>query len=101
MIDVTKEDMFPFQKVPSWCEKHIGKRVHPSTAHRWRIRGVRGVKLESVLAGGARCTSHEAMLRFLKNSTAAADGEPLEVSSPVVDQREIEEAEKLLNQEGI
>ena len=35
------------------------------TLHRWRLRGVRGVKLETCLCGGLRMTSREAISRFL------------------------------------
>ena len=37
---------------------------HISTLHRWRLRGVRGVRLETTLVGGKRYTSIEALQRF-------------------------------------
>jgi hypothetical protein len=50
-----------------------GGPVHVSTIHRWRLRGVRGVKLEVLLRGGIRYTSSEALGRFYSAVTAAAD----------------------------
>ncbi len=43
-----------------------GGRRHPhvSTIYRWRLRGIRGVKLETFLIGGRRYTSVEAIERF-------------------------------------
>jgi hypothetical protein len=41
-----------------------GKRLHISTIHRWIAVGVRGVRLESIMVGGVRMTSVEALQRF-------------------------------------
>ena len=43
-----------------------GRRVHISTVYRWALRGVRGVVLETIMIGGRRCTSVEAMSRFFE-----------------------------------
>jgi len=74
MIDIVNEQMIPRSKIPAWCEKQLGNRVHPSTVHRWRLRGARGSKLETVLVGGRRYPSQEALLRFFDSVTAATDG---------------------------
>jgi hypothetical protein len=42
-----------------------GKRVHIATVWRWAKRGVRGHRLETTLVGGTRCTSRQAVQRFL------------------------------------
>jgi len=65
MIDVTSEQMIPFQKASS----HVPGRPHISTLHRWRSRGARGARLESLLIGGRRYTSVEAIQRFLAAGT--------------------------------
>ena len=74
MIDVQSESLIAFRNVPKWCQEKLGNRVSPSTVHRWRLRGVRGVTLESILVGGVRHTSVQALGRFFAASTAAADG---------------------------
>ena len=33
MIDIVNEQMIPLAKIPAWCEKQLGNRVHPSTVH--------------------------------------------------------------------
>jgi hypothetical protein len=52
-----------------------GGAVHVSTIHRWRLKGVRGVRLATFLRGGIRCTTDEAIERFFAATTAAADGQ--------------------------
>lgn len=59
----------------------LPRRPSISTLHRWRLRGVRGVLLETVLVGGRRCTSREALSRFIKKTTLAA--EPKRRTAPV------------------
>lgn len=81
-IDIAAETMIPIRQVPDWCEQHLGRRVHPSTVHRWRLRGARGIRLETILAGGARMTSAQALSRFFNATTAAADGQADSTISP-------------------
>jgi hypothetical protein len=42
-----------------------GKKPHISCLYRWTTTGCRGVVLESVMVGGTRCTSREALTRFI------------------------------------
>lgn len=70
-IDIQNEELIPFPDAPS----HIPGRPHIATVHRWRLSGARGVKLDSILVGGKRFTSIEAIERFIERTTAAADGE--------------------------
>ena len=101
MIDIQNETLIPFRDVPAWTKEHLGNRVHPSTIHRWRLRGARGVKLETILAGGTRYTSTEALSRFFAGSTAAADGETVTVTETVADSDAIREANAFLASEGV
>lgn len=41
-----------------------GKRIHYSTVYRWATKGARGRVLETILVGGIRYTSREALQRF-------------------------------------
>lgn len=41
-----------------------GRRVNVSTIHRWRLRGLRGCRLEAIRIGGRWVTSLEAAQRF-------------------------------------
>ena len=51
-----------------------GRGLHAATVWRWSLRGVRGVCLETVMIGGIRYTSREALERFIAATTSAAKG---------------------------
>jgi Protein of unknown function (DUF1580) len=68
------EALFP---VPAAVERATGQRPHPSSCHRWRLRGIRGVRLETLRLAGRRVTSVEAVRRFIDAITRATDGDVL------------------------
>lgn len=49
---------------------------------RWALEGMRGVRLETVIAGGRRCTSREALQRFISGLTEARDGRQVAKKKP-------------------
>ena len=61
----------------SEAAKIIPGRPHQSTIWRWAIRGVRGVKLETIQAGKRRFTTKEAIDQFLAELNTS-DAERLE-----------------------
>ena len=67
MIDRTRERLIPIGRVPEheqlWPD---GKAPHPETVARWARKGCRGVRLETVLVGGRRYSSAEAVDRFIR-----------------------------------
>lgn len=71
-----------------------GGAVHVSTIHRWRMKGCRGVRLETFLRGGIRHTTSEAIERFFAATTAAADGEAPPLLTPSQREQEISRAER-------
>jgi hypothetical protein len=97
MIDFTNEDLLLFVE----AARSLPGRPHISTLHRWRLRGVRGVRLESVLIGGRRYTSLQALELFFAATTAAADGEVAPVRTAKERKRAIERAENELLAAGI
>ena len=74
--------------------RHLPGRPNVSTIYRWLNSG----KLESVMIGGRRWTSTEAIARFVNRSTSGA-ATPSEVSGQR--KREIEKAEAKLKASGI
>lgn len=70
MIDIQNEPLLSLTKAAQT------DHVHVSTVHRWRLRGILGIKLETIRIGGKRMTSREALQRFHERVTTAADGEP-------------------------
>ena len=61
-IDASTEELIP---IATAAQLFPGKPVCIQTMHRWRLKGVRGVKLETLLIGGLRYTSKQAIERFI------------------------------------
>ncbi len=97
MVDLLAEKAIPISKAP----KHVPGRPHAATIWRWHQRGVRGVKLETFVAGGRRFTTEEAIERFIHRTTAAQDGTPVESVPCRKRQAAIEKAEAELEAAGI
>ena len=56
-----------------------GKRTHASTLHRWANKGLRGIRLTTVRAGGVVCTTESDLEEFFRqlsaNGATASDRE--------------------------
>jgi hypothetical protein len=72
VIDRTRERLIPIARVAEhglpWPE---GRAPHPETICRWARRGCRGVRLETVVLGGRRYSSLEAVERFFTRLSEA------------------------------
>ncbi|HUY36404.1 MAG TPA: DUF1580 domain-containing protein [Pirellulales bacterium] len=51
-------------------------KPHPATVWRWYRHGLRGQRLETIVVGGRRYTSREALARFVAATTLAREAEP-------------------------
>lgn len=78
MIDATCENLISLSKAKLPGNPHI------ATRWRWAGKGVRGVRLETIVVGGQRFTSVEAVSRFI-----AALNEPGSVPSPRIPAAEV------------
>ena len=84
------------------ASKLLPGNPHVATLWRWAQKGCRGAKLETVLVGGIRYTSREALDRFIVATTAAADGTPTPIiATPKQRQRQIDAAKRELAEAGI
>ena len=103
MIDVANENLVPLGQVPTIVpSSHPGKRLNIATVWRWATHGVRGVQLESILIGGARYTSREAVARFVDALNGTRDGAPAApVPTPARRQRQRERAARVCDAAGI
>jgi hypothetical protein len=95
MIDTLTEQLRLLIKASA----EIPGRPHISTIIRWWRRGVRGVRLETVVVGGRRFTSLEAITRFIARLSDLDAAQ----TPPVAQQRqkEVTKAEQRLDAEGI
>lgn len=79
----------------------IPGQPHRSTLHRWRTKGVRGTRLPTLLIGGRRYVSREALAWFFDHATAAADGMVADVETPRQRKRRHDAAEDQLRAAGV
>lgn len=109
-IDIRNEQTFSFAqatKLNIWPYRRNGKRPNSSTLWRWALHGIRGIRLETVMAGGVRVTSAEAIQRFFDRLTEHAEaGRPTVPASPsthltATRRKQIEAAKRTLDQAGI
>jgi hypothetical protein len=65
MIDVLREEVISLSAAARLTPRLREDRpVSPSTLWRWGVRGVKGVRLETIKVGGVTATSVEALERF-------------------------------------
>ena len=99
-FDLQKETPLTFKMAKGYCEKRYGKRPDQSTFWRWFAKGLRGIRLQTVLTGAVRITTEEALDRFFEAVNKAADrdlGIPPEPIAPVVRDRQIEASARRLH----
>ena len=68
-IDFEKDELLSIPDAP----KNIPGRPSPRTVRSWMNPGIRGVRLETILLGGRRWTSKQALKEFVDRVTMAAD----------------------------
>lgn len=94
-IDINSEDLIQFGEA---ARCFPGKPVAIQTLHRWRLHGVRGAKLETILIGGLRYTSKQAIDRFVE---AQNSGQPAAALTPSQRRRQSEAARRELESMGV
>ena len=72
-FNLFQEQLIPLVEAYKYLPYRNGKRTHYSTIFRWVSKGARGRVLESVLLGGMRYTSVEALQRFTSTAPAVVD----------------------------
>ena len=98
MIDVEAETLITFSDARTAFPGD--KRLSLATLHRWRLNGVRGNRLDTVLIGGLRYTSKEAIARFIAAQNAA-DVPATPVITPAQRTRQAEAAQAQLERMGV
>jgi hypothetical protein len=93
MIDHETEHLLSMTE----AAKLLPGRPNVATLWRWRTSGCRGHRLETLLFGGRRYTSREAIARFL----SAINGEPVRTETPRQRERAISRAENRAQELGV
>ena len=78
------EPVMTFTEAAGWFERRFGRRPNVATIWRWAVKGVRGVRLQTISLGRYRYTTEVALERFVDQTSSAS----LEtsVSSPASNQ---------------
>lgn len=77
MADILAEDVLTLAEAAKTLPcRRMGRPTHATTLLRWSTGGIRGVKLETIQIGSTRCTSREALHRFVDRVTEAAAKSP-------------------------
>lgn len=97
-IDTERETLVSFSDARSSFRD--GRRKSLATLHRYRLKGVRGVKLETVLIGGLRYTSREAIDRMIAAQNAV-DAPAVPVITPTQRRKQSEAARTELERIGV
>lgn len=96
MIDTVTENVVSI----SAAARLVPGRPSVRTVWRWTTHGCRGATLETLLIGGRRFTSTEAIARFL-HAINAPGAKRISPSTTAKRQREIEQAERELSEAGL
>jgi hypothetical protein len=91
VIDVAVENLVSLRDVPRCIPpRPNGKRLHVSAVYRWTLRGLKGIRLETVKIGGTTYTSREAIQRFSDLLTGTAPPQPSTRKATRTRERELE-----------
>ncbi len=81
MIVLAKETVVSFAEAAGFFpRRRQGKKPNIATLYRWSTNGCRGVVLETCQVGGTRCTSIEAIQRFV-DALSLPGGQPVRRAS--------------------
>lgn len=95
-IDVANETIITLGEA---CRAVPPKGVSTATMARWIQRGVKGARLATIVIGGRRFTSREAIARFIAEQNAGES--PTPAISPAQRTRQAKAAQKELAKAGI
>lgn len=77
MIDRETETLLTLQEAADSLPAIGGRKPHWRTVYGWHWKGLRGVRLETVVVAGRRLTSREAIDRFIQRTTADREPRPI------------------------
>ncbi|MCH7725651.1 MAG: DUF1580 domain-containing protein [Planctomycetes bacterium] len=76
-IDSFQDELIPLSHIA----RSLPNQPSPACLWRWHRRGVKGVRLETIVVGGRRYTTRAAWEEFVRRTTAEADRENADEST--------------------
>lgn len=61
-----------FTEAASWCDCRFGRRPNVATIWRWAVKGVRGVRLQTISLGRYRYTTAGALETFIDQTSSVS-----------------------------
>ena len=99
-FDILAEQVVSFSELARRLpRRRNGRPTHTATVHRWRQRGLKGIRLEAIRLGGSWATSLEAYRRFCEALTRLAD--PSVTAPPSTVRRDEDSVSRRLDELGI
>jgi len=65
----SSEPVLTFTEAAGWLERRFGRRPNVATIWRWAIKGLRGVRLQTISLGRYRYTTERAIERFIDQTS--------------------------------
>ena len=90
MQEIDKTRMVLLSKAAVLLPIRNEKKVHPSTLHRWRSKGVRGIRLVCNRVGNCWFTTQNAIEEFCGKLSATPESKPNPKVDPKLIDRELE-----------
>lgn len=90
MIDPSKDKLLSLKEI----SKNLPRCPSPACLWRWHKKGIRGIRLETILVGGRRYTTANAWSDFIEKTTLASDKK--DVFEPETE-RSVETKERLVD----
>jgi hypothetical protein len=90
MQEIDKNRMVLLSKAAVLLPIRNEKKVHPSTLHRWRSKGVRGIRLVCNRVGNCWFTTQNAIEEFCGKLSATLESKPNPKVDPKLIDRELE-----------
>ena len=97
MINHEAEEIVPIDE----SGKYFPSKPSRPTIHRWWLKGIRGVKLETIVCGHKRFTSKEAIARFIAAQNAGESPVPAPTVTAKQRNRQAEAAMETLSKAGV
>jgi hypothetical protein len=88
MADFFREELLSLAE----ASRVLPNRPHVSTLWRWSLRGIKGVRLKTLIVGGRRYTTAAFLIEF--TTRLSADRETVPVASPLRDEQKAHAARR-------